>query len=85
MRNEEDGNVNINSPPCCSIMGKGTRPPQPRLLKSYPPLGKNLSSFARGNSGSSGGSSGMGGSGLKPDWDGSNNNMAASTISTCWW
>ena len=79
MRAMEDEDVNINSPPRASIMGRGTPPPpppQPRPLKSSPPLGKNPSSIARGNSGGSGGSSGMGGSGLKSPWGGSNNNVA---------
>ena len=76
MRAMEDEDVNINSPPCASIMGRGTPPPpppQPRPLKSSPPLGKNPSSITCGNSGSSGGSSGMGGvgSGLKTSWGGS--------------
>ena len=79
MRVMEDEDVNINSPPRASIMGRGTPPPpppQPRPLKSSPPFGKNPSSIARGNSGGSGGSSGMGGSGLKSPWGGSNNNVA---------
>jgi hypothetical protein len=74
MRVMEDEDVNINSPPRASIMGRGTPPPpppQPQPLKSSPPLGKNPSSIARGNSGSSGGSSGMGGSGFKTPWGGS--------------
>lgn len=72
MRAMEDDDVNINSPPRPSIMGRGTPPPPPPQshLKSSLPLGKSLSSIARGNSGSPGGSSGMGGSGLKTLWGG---------------
>ncbi len=76
MRAIDDEDVNINSPPRPSMMGRGAPPPpppQPHSLKS-PPFGKRI---ARGNSGGSdGGSSGMGGSGLKSPWGGSNNKVA---------
>ena len=76
MRAIDDEDVNINSPPRPSMMGRGAPPPpppQPHSLKS-PPFGKRI---ARGNSGGSdGGSSGMGGSGLKSPWGGRNNNVA---------